>query len=254
MITKISTYKLFENLFKIEQKLEEGLILTHDIHKSKKALDNIFDFDNLSYTEIINNKIYVYLNNENSKIDINTFANFLILINNLGYYVAKLNLYNQYNNKYSMSLDKFKENYFNSNSFLNIKKMEIIIEPKYDITHKLKSNTLYHVTEERYLDRIKKYGLILKSKNTRSEYPERIYLVYNIDDANHYIKNKKNYYLYNNKFYNTKDKFQETNFITLKIELPEDNDLIFYEDPNFKDKGIYTYDNINPKYIKIIKN
>jgi hypothetical protein len=181
---------------------------------------------------------------------------YIYILINLGYYISKLKIYNKYNNPYTVDFEKFKYKYFSDDILSNFIKYEIIIEPKYDIKHQLKTNILYHVTETKYLDKILKNGLIAKSLNTLSDYPERIYFVYNLDDAKTYIKTKSGYYLRNidKSRQPNKSKYSEIEYVILKIELPIDNDLIFYEDPNFIDKGIYTYENINPKNITILEN
>lgn len=256
MITKISTYRLIKDVIETEHKLNEGLIMTQDINNSKQHIQQIFPFECVEAVEISNNKIKIEVNNDNGEIDINIISKFLLLTNNLGYYIARVKLISNSNiNWYKMDLSKFKEKYYDSNFLKNIIRYNFLIEPKFDIKHKLKTNILYHVTENRYLDRIFKSGLIPKSKNTLLNYPERIYFVYHLEDANLYIKNKTRYYTFNiqKSKQPEKSKYQEIEYVILKIELPTNNDLIFYEDPNFIDKGIYTYDNINPQFININK-
>lgn len=251
MITELTTYRLIKELLILEQKLDEGLIMTYDIKSSVKSINNIFDINTIENIQIIKNKIHITLNNNDKTINVDKFSLFLLQLTTLGYYIAKLTMYNQYNNPYTMDFEKFKYKYFSDDILSNITKYEIIIEPKFDIKHKLKTNILYHVTETKYLDKILKNGLIAKSMNTLSNYPERLYLVYNLEDAETYIKTKKGYYLKNidKSIQPDKSKFQNIEYSILKIELPENNDFIFYDDPNFENKGIYTYDNISPNYI-----
>lgn len=252
MITKISTYRLFETLIYTENKLNEGLILTHDIYNSINAIEGFFKFDQLNIIYPDKSKINLTVNNFN----IETFTKFLILINNLGYYVALITIYNNKNMSKRIKLSEFKSEYYTDEFISKLTKIDFILEPKFDITHKLKSNILYHVTEEKYLDSILKNGLIAKSENTKTEYPERIYLVYTLIDARNYIENKNNYYLTNpDKDYTTKDierhNFRMRKYKILQITIDNSDDLIFYEDPNFKGKGLYTYNNISPEKISI---
>lgn len=251
MVTNITTYKLITDLILLENNFNEGLIMTHDIHDSKNALEYFFDLDTqLISLNIDNNKMILSI----TEFNINKFTEFLILITNLGYFVSKMKIYNQYNIPININLTDFKNKYLDNSILKNITKYDIILEPKFDIKHQLKTTILYHVTEEKYLNKILKNGLIAKSKNTLSEYPERIYFVYNIDDAKQYINNKQFYYLrnYNKMKQPDKSKYIQINYIILQIKLLINNNIVFFEDPNFKGKGIYTYNNISPENISII--
>lgn len=251
MIIEISTYRLVKDLILLENKLNEGLIMTHDIHDSKKIIENFISAYFWYNIEIDINKFKILLSD--GKFNTNSYLEFLILINNLGYFISNIKAKNKNNITNTINPNDFKNNYLNDKFLQNIIEYNFVIEPKFDTAHKLKTNILYHVTETRYLYNILKNGLVAKSKNTLSEYPERIYFVYNIEDANTYIKSKKFYYLMNQKNAKQpiKSNFKEIKYVILKIELPENNNLILYEDPNFVGKGIYTYENISPKFINI---
>lgn len=248
MITKINTYKLYQQYIISDFKLNEGLILTHDIYDSSKILKTKLEFN--GDLEIKDNKINIYLD----KFDFKFVIDYLTLINNLGYFISNLKLTNINNRTNKLTINKLIDNnQFNQIFFDNIKKIDLVLEPKFDNKHELKTNILYHVTEERFLDKILKNGLIPKQKNNQIYYPDRIYFTYNLDDSKEYINSKMFFYDLYPKDKKYQDLFKKTKFIILKIELPKDNNLIFYEDPNFKNKGIYTYENINPKYISIVK-
>lgn len=251
MITDITTYKLVKDLLLVEQKLNEGLILTHDIYESKDIIEREVS-KYFWYDSKIDGSRFNFILTDGKFTD-KTYIQFCILLNNLGYYISILKLTNKHNMINSFKPDEFKEKYLTDNFLKNIIKYELIIEPKYDIKHKLKTNTLYHVTESKYIDKIFKNGLITKSKNTKTFHPERLYLVYNLQDAEQYISQKNFYYLtnYNKTKQPNKSKFKEIEYVILKIELPENNEIIFFDDPNFSGKGIYTYENISPKYITI---
>lgn len=253
MIANITTYRLVKDLILLENKLNEGLIMTHDIYNTKKIVEEIIS--NWFWYQIDIDKNKIVLNLTDGTFTEKTYLEFLILINNLGYFISYIKIKNKNNRLNNILPHIFKLEYLDDKILENFIEYDFIIEPKFDISHKLKTNILYHVTETRYLDKILKNGLIPKSKNTLSTYPERIYLVYDLKDANTYIKSKKGYYLknYKNSVMSNKSKFQEIEYVILKIELPINNDLIFYDDPNFVNKGIYTYDNINKKYISIYK-
>lgn len=245
---------MISNLISLENKLNEGLIMTHDIHDAKNIIEDVISKWFWFKININNNKIFLNIND--GKFTEKTYIEFLILLNNLGYYISNIKITNKYNRINKVTPNDFKNSYLNDDILVNIIEYDFIIEAKFDISHKLKTNILYHVTETRYLDKIIKNGLVAKSKNTLSDYPERIYFTYNLDDANMYIKNKNRYYLTNmdKSEQPIKSKYPKIEFTILEISLPENNNLIFYEDPNFIDKDIYTYDNIEPKFINIFKN
>lgn len=54
--------------------------------------------------------------------------------------------------------------------------LSISIEPMYDQKVGCRGKYLYHTTDRKNLEKIMRIGLVPKSKNTRSFYPERIYL------------------------------------------------------------------------------
>lgn len=119
---------------------------------------------------------------------------------------------------------------------LNNKKINISIEPNFDTKVNFEGDYLYHTTEKKYLEKILLKGLIPKSKNTRSFYPERIYLSPDIK----YMKSIQQQL-------NTDKK---GDYVFLKID--NFKGLSLYKDVRFKG-GFYTYDNISPKYIKVVE-
>lgn len=54
-----------------------------------------------------------------------------------------------------------------------------MLESKFDEVLKHKPNTIYHVTNINNLNKIKKIGLVPKSKNKKSHHLDRIYLTTN---------------------------------------------------------------------------
>lgn len=248
MITELSTYGYITRLLNLEDKLSEDPIMTNDIHDSKNILIQFFEFNQLLKINTDNNKIKISVEYFNNK----TLIKYFILINNLGYVITNITL-NIYNNSTEIKVSNFKNTYFNDEELKNITQFDFTLEPKFDIKHELKTNILYYVTESKYLDKVLKNGLISKSDNILSDYPERIYCVYNLQDAKQYIESKQSYYRKVVNSYKTRDQsiYKKLEFVILNIKLLDDNNLIFYEDLDSKGKGIYTYDKIEPKYIKL---
>lgn len=148
----------------------------------------------------------------------------LHLINTSGYFVSTIM-------KTGLKIDKKDIR----NHLINQDRISIMIEPNFDSKVDFNGEYLYHSTEKQYLEKILKIGLAPKSKNTRSFYPERIYLSPNVE----YLKAIKGQL--------SIDKVGD--YVDLKIKnFPE---LDLYKDVRFKG-GFYTYDNIHPKYIEVI--
>lgn len=259
MISKISTYKLLSLLLESEQKLSEGLIKTHDISESVDILNNFFDLQNDRTIDIKNNKIHLKF----ETITLDEFFKLFLLINNLGYEISKITMFNYRDMPKQIDTNVFKNDYLIEDNLKNIKYLSFDLEPKYDIVYQIdfskketeKTNILYHVTETRFVDRILKNGLIPRSKNTKSNHPERIYLSLNLNVAKEYILEKSKWYTFNPDKSNIskKSKFDKIEFSIFEITIDEKDDIIFYKDPNYIDKGIYTYDNISNKSIKLLK-
>ena len=137
MISHISTYKLVKDLLILENNLNEGLILTHDIYDSIKILETILSkwfFHDISTS---NNKINIILGEGFFNVD--TFLEFQILITNLGYYVSSMEVSNSMNMSNILKIDDFKERYLDNDILRRFIKYNITLEPKYDIKHTLKS-------------------------------------------------------------------------------------------------------------------
>jgi hypothetical protein len=167
--------------------------------------------------------IYIKLNGCNSE---KLSKDLLDLIKSSGYFISVLGT----NHDDEVTDKKEIENYL-----LNNKKIYIGIEPIFDEKINFEGEYLYHTTDKKNLEKILKLGLIPKSKNTRSFYPERIYLSPNIEYMK-YIKDELR-----------TDKPGE--YVFLRID--NFKGLSLYNDLRFKG-GFYTYDNIPPKYINIM--
>ena len=53
MITELSIYKLIKRLIVLEDKLNEGLIMTHDIYNSIDIIKHSFNFNNIIIRDTI---------------------------------------------------------------------------------------------------------------------------------------------------------------------------------------------------------
>ncbi len=102
-------------------------------------------------------------------------------------------------------------------------------------------NVLYHITQECYVDKILKNGLVPKAGNKLSKHPERIYFLTSKpkDDIlwqvakQFFIRNDSNKYVIRN------------SMVLLSVNISRHKkQLKFFSDPNY-DECVYTYDNIS---------
>lgn len=158
------------------------------------------------------------------------YPNFISLLNNLGYYMSNYKI--GHGNIENSKIDLIE--FINNNNTIIIH-----LNKKFDTEIGHISEFLYHVTEKQNIGRIKKRGLIDKSKNFIENHPERIYFFVNVDDCYDYIEFKN----------------LGINYHILKIDIKTLNNIKLYEDPKYVPyvKAYYTYDNIPPYSIEIIK-
>jgi hypothetical protein len=219
--------------------LNEGLIKTNPIDKSltilKKSLINNIEY---WYDLEINNNNNTFQINFEGVLNENELEWLFRICNNLGYFCSF----------YFLKKHKFPYRGF---SWSNIEDFNgkvkncihsgFLFESKFDTLLKYKPSFVYHVSDEKYLDRIKKHGVIPKTKNKKTNHPERIYITLSLNKAEKLIDTFKS----QDKIKNIKNEY-----LIFKIDLTDkyyDNIKIF-KDPNM-DGGFYLYDNIKPNDI-----
>lgn len=214
--------------------LKEGLITTHDINK---YYHNITDYLSQNDIEFSINII----DNLEFKLTIKTIDDEIIDIINHRCYV--LGYFPSY---YWVKKNGIIKGMKKISTLKNVEEVTIKYEAKYeDGLYKntiLCPNKLYHLSYQENKNSIINKGLYPKSKNRSSVHPERIYLFSNYDDNDNLLNSLK--------YSDLKNKINK-NYILLEIDC-EKNKLILHTDPNYR-LGFFTYDNINPKYIKILK-
>jgi hypothetical protein len=191
--------------------LKSGINIDNKISELERQISE-FNYGDIS--------IFTDFNNKDLSLEL------ISLINSMGYFISVVNL---------KAGDKLKDKNKIEKTLTNSDRISIMIEPNYDDKIDFNGEYLYHTTDSKNLDKILKYGLIPKSKNTRSFYPERIYLSPN-EDWMSSIRQEL-----------VGDKGGE--YINLRIK--NFKGLSLYKDVRFKG-GFFTYDNISPKYIELI--
>jgi hypothetical protein len=251
---------------KFINQLNEGLIMTHGLN----YIDSLF--------RIVLNKIIInydlVINNTNKTFDLEFQNNLekipiiLDFINNYGYFPSFI--YLELNNGMRNSF-KYKDDFFKNFKYSNFRSIKITCEQKFGDT--IPINRLYHITPSPNLEKILKKGLAPRSYNKIAYTTSRIYLGYNQEDTEKLAVRLFN--LLDIDYKNTSPEYKEfrkkcNTYCLLEINIPsieeykkdnkftKDNDIRdiirFYNDPNFSEKGCFTYNNIRPEWITYIKD
>jgi len=216
--------------------LKEGLITTHDITIYHSVITDYLDSINISNEINIIDKFEFKLKLETNNFDIVEIVNHKCYV--LGYFTSK----------YWITLKNDMKNSFKEIKELpdNTKNVIIKYEGKYDDglykNTVICPKTLYHLSYQENKNNILKKGIYPKSKNRISCHPNRIYLFSDLNESDILLKNLKISDMING---------IDKNYLLLEIDCSE-RELILHTDPNYR-LGWFTYDNINPKNIKIIK-
>jgi hypothetical protein len=196
--------------------------LTKSLIKSGINIDNTISELERQISEFNYGDVSIFTDFNNKELSLELIS----LLNSMGYFISVV---------YLEPGEKLKDKNDIEKTLTNSDRISIMIEPNYDDKIDFNGEYLYHTTDSKNLDKILKYGLIPKSKNTRSFYPERIYLSPN-EDWMSSIRQEL-----------VGDKGGE--YINLRIK--NFKGLSLYKDVRFKG-GFFTYDNISPKYIELI--
>ena len=162
------------------------------------------------------------------------FDDLYSFLNLSGYYISKYKTNND---------DKFKNTNLDIKTYFdkNVSELSITFNKKFDFGDNGIKSKLYHITDQKYKDKISDFGLSIKSKKLIENHPDRIYL---FDDINHidtFIEQRKVY---------------DENFVPLilQIDVKLCNKIKLYVDPKFPTAdAFYTYDFIPPMAITEIK-
>ena len=208
-------------LYKNDNSIKEGLIRTYPIEKSKEYLIKLYGFDD-SQVEIINDNgveklRFILPDNTNITSKVKKAMDLC------GYFCSVEKEYPY--------IDKW--------VYLNF-------EPKNqdDVNNYVRNmKEIYHVTQEKNIDKITKIGLTPRFKNPLFSYPERVYLFVEETPSDEIYGLTKQLKTVKNNTY-------KHYLIVLNVEKIPD-DVTFFLDPNYG-YCIFTKDNIPPSAIKEI--
>ena len=162
----------------------------------------------------------------------------------MGYFISNIQFIDK-NNITKQQIEYYKRDriveLFNDKNILNL---ILIIEPKFNYEFLDLPEKLYHISYKKYRHKILKNGLVPSHKNNLMYYPDRTFLFIDKSVISKYI----------NIFYNhlpRKQKEQIVEFDIYELQTKYLEKLTFYIDPQTLE-GIYTLENINPKYLELI--
>ena len=221
--------------------INEGLISSASYDKMVQLIKNLFSVKYDKKIKIKQSHLGILLKINDDVFNKKLYEDFLSLLNVGGYVISYF---------YYDDIDNSINRYPNPDEIFNFKDViNINLIKKFDILDNSSlPEFLYHITEEKYLNKILDKGLIPKSKSKIENHPERIYILNHIDGVENFMEILKNMYPYKN-------------FTTLRINTKLINHIKLYFDPTFfideKDyndkstfKAYYTYDNIPPHAIE----
>jgi uncharacterized protein (UPF0333 family) len=215
------------------QQLKEGLITTHDITKYSHIITNYLLQIGIKHSIDIIDKFQFKLTIETNNIDL------IEVVNHLSYTIGYFPSY------YWIVLNNGMKNGFKEISELsnNSKKVIIQYESKYEdglyTNNVICPDKLYHLSSQENKISILQRGIYPKSKKRISSHPERTYLFDNVNNYEVLLKLLK-----------FSDK-EIKKYMLLEIDCFADK-LFLHTDPNYR-LGYFTYDNINPNNIRILK-
>ena len=220
--------------------LSEGLIRTVEVDKALDIVEKQFPTFDSFYEGESNNSIRIEFSPKYLKSPEQNYigdlpdpniSKVLSLLNNLGYFpsVVQYDLGSTSGQiKYSSS--QLRDLVINKRP----KYLSFIFEPKYDPVVE-PPKYIYHITDRKYLDSIKKIGLKPKTLNKLSAHESRIYFSVS-EEAAQKLWNRLKWYI------------PQDRGVLLTVDT-ESLGITFYNDPNFDKLGIYTYANISPQHI-----
>jgi hypothetical protein len=215
----------------MKDELYEGLITTYPLDYSVRHLKKEFLYCIIDIVgDKKDNTIRVYFKEDVEREDID---NFIHRANTCGWFPSFFQ-YTTNDNKseYLKSKNDFEKIKYGNINFMLIGQFEA----KYDIELDERPIHLFHVTDGKNLEKIKKIGLVPRAKEKKSSHPERIYFTTDPTDAQTLAKAFK--------------KMNNSEIVIICIiETSKVESLKLMKDPNYMRSGVYTLNNIPPTAI-----
>lgn len=220
--------------------LNEGLIKTVELDKAISIIErSLIGVDIFHRIEKNNDNKTFNLTFENN-VPINVIDGLFNIINNMGYFCSYCTYFKKIGGKNLPWVD-IMDYIDKSKSCTGIK---FYFESKFDETLKHKPSELYHVCNEVNIHKIKKIGLIPKSKSKRTNHPDRIYVTLHLSNAQKMM---------NNFIFDDRIKGLNNTYHIIKIDITDKyyDNIRLFKDPNYQG-GYYTYQNFRPKDLNLL--
>jgi hypothetical protein len=233
--------KLFEELYKKyedEFRIYESLTFSSPLNKVTQILHRHNIDIEPNYND---NDFYIIFTSKN--LYLKDLRNFLHLITNMGWYPHMYTLDNDefifYKKEYEHeeAIKRFM-NHISSTSF---SALIMHCDAHYSISATIINNKLYHVTKTVHVDKILKIGLCPRNKMKKTYHPKRVYFCLKDEYCDDMAK--RMYELDANKDPEYTVLEIDTSFIKFYLRV--------FKDSHYSENGVWTFNNINPKYINI---
>ena len=231
--------KYYNEFNKFVKDVSEGLIKTYPIKTANRLIER--ELSNLKVqfkTGIDYDTNTLFIKCLSQSIVIDNIIKILTQINSCGYFISHFDFYDTNDkNINSIKYEPLSKDYTEllEENINNSYYIQITTESKFNKLVDNK-NIYYHVTETKNVDKILKIGLLPRSMSKKTYHSDRIYIGKDLINVKGLAR-----------------QFNDGDYTLLKITL-ENDDIKLYDDPDFSGYGVYTYENISPKYIKTIED
>lgn len=229
----------------LESVLNDGLIKAvskydfvrkMEMEKDDWSTEAVFDNDGLAF-------VLIMPSDDDTSLFLDAIDYLNSRANVLGWYPASVVVYYGFYNDGHMPIDKA-ISIIKSDKYDEITSVRIQYESKFGPEYNKGDlpKYIYHVTDKKYVDKIKKVGLVPRSKKKHSYHPDRVYFAEKLSTVSDLWKYGMNQYVPTPVF--------------LKIntsKLP--SNFRYFEDPQLpkRVKGFFTHQNIPPDAIKFLE-
>lgn len=248
---------IIKNLKDYIDKINEGLIKTYSCDIVLKNIINRLELFKLNvHGECADNKLILTIEYFNT-IPLNQIENIfdqihVTIVNQGGWFPSFMKLKKLTNIDKSDKFDLYKIIEIHD----ELKSVTITFESKFDDIDYEIPNKLYHLTIKEYSKKIKKNGLVPRSKSKLTSHLDRVYLCKTYQDCIDLIPQMMFYYTgeKDRNIYRLGKKLFTKDITPIIYEIDNSDGFIdkFYKDVNYNEKRFYTLENIPPNKIKLI--
>lgn len=230
-----------------EYVINEGLIISQSPNITKRLLNMVYPRKYGIIVRIednINNKsmpsILLIFTRGIKNITKEYIQELTRLINNCGWFVSSI----FYNNNTYLNIEEI----FNFN---NTDTFTVSLEPKFDTEVNIDNypTKLFHVTQTKNLDRIKKQGLTPRNNCKTAYHPKRIYL---LNNSNRWVDVARSLFNITNNVINNYVDERSYSLIEIDVESFKERGYNLMYDPNSSEEAFFTTSTIQPSLLKVI--